>query len=159
MGLDAVVCCKCVESGRVRTPPDPAWGVVVEDNGSVECTSEDLEMQMEFDRWRMDEACEHEDCAIVDHYIGNATGVRLLRESLQGFSATLPIILDEVIYNGTHCGDWLDLPTVENLQHELCILADIHCSDKQDETILRNFESQMCELVHAALKEKNPILF
>jgi len=96
---------------------------------------------MAFDRWRMDEACEHEDCVFVDHYIGNATRVNLLRESLQDFSGTLPVILTEVLYSGTHCGDWLDIPTVKDLQHELYILADIHCLDKQDEARLRNFES------------------
>ena len=108
----------------------------------------------------MDEACEHEDCVLVDHYIGNATWVSRLRESLQELNVTLlPIIMNEVIYSGTHCCDWLDIPPVEGLQHELYILADIHCSDEQDEARLRNFESQMRELVHAALKEMRPILF
>lgn len=159
MGLDAVVCCNCVETGRVKVPPDPAWKIIVEDDGSIECSSEKLEMQMAFDRWRMDEACEHEDCVLVHHYIGNATRVKLLRDYLQDFNGTLPIILGEVLYNGTHCGDWLGIPTVENLQHELCTLANIQCSDKQDEARLRYFENQMRELMHAALKEKKPILF
>ena len=159
MGLDAVVCCNCFETGRLRVPPDPEWAVRVEEDGHLETSSESIDLQMAFDRWRMSEACDHEDCVLLHHYIGNCARVDNLRASLHAISGTLQIILKKVLYSGTHCGDWLDIPIVQSLQFELETIVVTHFSDARDEDRLRHFERQMRELAVTALSVAKPISF
>lgn len=159
MGLDAIVCCNCYETGNLKVAPDPSWGIIVEDDGHIEYSSNDIDMQIAFDKWRMYEACQHEDCILLHHYIGNIARIERLRASLIGSGKTLPIILNKIIYNATHCGDRLDIQTVQNLQSELNVLGDIHCIESQDEDRIRIFENQLRELVLAALEVTKPISF
>src|SRR5881409_3670831 len=52
VGLDAHVCCNCYERGRVRLPPPAGCNPTVSDDGSLLCGSDDLKVQIEFDRWQ-----------------------------------------------------------------------------------------------------------
>ena len=61
MGLDAHVCCDCFERGRLRSAPPPGCSLSVCADGSLLCGSDDLDVQIAFDRWQQSEACEHED--------------------------------------------------------------------------------------------------
>jgi hypothetical protein len=159
MGLDAFVFCNCFETGQIKVEPNPEWGVIVTDDGQIECSSHDLDAQQAFEEWRMNEACQHKDCILLGHSIGNISWVASLRASLDGISIALPIILDKVLYSGSHCGDWLDISTVQDLQQELDALRHIHLQQPQDEDQLRTFARQMQELVEAALAAGNPICF
>lgn len=159
MGLDASVYCNCFETGQIKIAPDPTWGVIVLDNGRLECSSDDPDVQQAFDQWLMNNACQHEDGTLISHYIGNATRVAILRSSLAGMSAALPIIVGKVLYSGTHCGDCLEISTVRGLQKELNILRGTHFQKPQDKALLRFFTNQMQELVNSALTVGKPIAF
>jgi hypothetical protein len=80
MGLDAVVYCDCFERGRLREPPPPGCNLSVSDDGSLLCGSEDLEVQLAFDQWQLERACEHELGVLLHHYIGNIALVAALRD-------------------------------------------------------------------------------
>ena len=85
MGLDAVVCCNCEENRNFKTAPNPEWEIYTDSNGYVECEIEDLKLQLEYDMWRMSKACEHEDCILIHHYLGNsARNVIELRNNPKG---------------------------------------------------------------------------
>jgi hypothetical protein len=71
MGLDAGVYCDCFERGRLRSPPPPGCTLSVDDRGLLLCGSDDLGTQIAFDRWQLDQACEHENGLLVQHRIGN----------------------------------------------------------------------------------------
>lgn len=159
MGLDAFVFCNCFETGQIKVEPNPEWGVIVADNGQIECSSHDSDAQQAFEEWRINEACQHEDGILIGHSIGNIFWVSKLRASLAGSSIALPIILDKVLYSGSHCCDCLDLSDVQDLQQELDELRHIHLQQPQDEDQLRTFARQMQELVEAALAVGNPICF
>src|SRR5436309_381829 len=79
MGLDAAVYCDCFERGRLQSPPPPGCTLAVAPDGSLLCGSDDLDVQLAFDRWRQSEACEHEDGYLVSHWIGNIALVASLR--------------------------------------------------------------------------------
>ena len=81
MGLDAAVYCDCFERGRLQSPPPPGCTLAVAPDGSLLCGSDDLDVQLAFDRWRQSEACEHEDGYLVSHWIGNIALVASLGTS------------------------------------------------------------------------------
>lgn len=159
MGLDATVYCDCFESGRLKElPPDPSL-VYVCDNGSLDCKSEDSEALSAFDEWLQTRACEHEDGALVSHRIGSATHVGLLRRELEKDSKEFPLLLEEVLYSGTHTGDYLSGKEILKLQKELKVLAEFAASSKDSQLFVGEFRAQMEELANAALSVKKPISF
>lgn len=105
MGLDAHVCCDCFERGRLLAAPPPGCTLSVTEDGSLLCGSDDLKVQIAFDRWRHSEACEHEDGYLVAHRIGNVALVSSLRRELGRWPERFPEVLSRVIYDGVHCGD------------------------------------------------------
>ena len=159
MGLDAKVFCNCFEFGLLKSPPLPEWGMHVVPEGHLDCADGlTLEQQTAFDIWSVS-ACEHEGGEALHHRIGNISGVAALREELSRAPEQFPLLLSKVLYNGTHAGDWLDVPTVEALQPELKHLSGLHAQDVDGEWFLRQFEQQMRELVACALNLRKPIVF
>ena len=159
MGLDAHVCCDCYERGRVRLSPPAGCEPTVTEDGSLLSGSDDLKLQIEFDKWQHCDACEHQDCYLVAHYIGNIALVAFLREELGRSPDRFPMILSRVVYNGIHCGDFIPAGELPQLVPEVEALESLHCADPQDEGFLRAFEKQMWELVTAALRVSKPIAF
>lgn len=159
MGLDAAVYCDCYESGRLLSPPRPEWRIKVMGDGSLDCPDDTLEVQMAFDLWLRDQACAHENGILLSHYIGNIDWVAWLRDRLSKTPTRFPMILSQVIHNGTHCGDFIPYPDVLRLRPELKELAATHCDDPGEDKVLREFESQLGELVEAASLVHKPIAF
>jgi hypothetical protein len=159
MGLDASVYCDCFETGRLREPPPPGWKVLVDDDGRLVCRNDDLEVLLAFDQWRFHRACQHEGGVLVQHYIGNMATVALLRNEIQRKAALFPIILNQVLYDGTHSGDFIAVGKVSALKPELLALSEFHCQESNKDVIVCEFERQMSELVDAALKVGKPISF
>src|SRR5438874_462618 len=108
MSLDAAVYCDCMERGRLRTLPHPDWRVYVDESGARFGRTDDLEVGLAFDRWDAD-ACEHEDGTLLHHWLGNIAGISLIRDTLSQFPERFSLILSKVVYNGTHCGDYLSV--------------------------------------------------
>ena len=121
MGLDAVVCCDCVEAGRLRIPHPSPRLLYIAKNGSPEIRSEDPDEVSRHDAW-MHTACKHEEMMIAGAYLGNATAIAFLQQALLekvGSPAReFPVLWKEVIYDGTHCGH-LTLNNVRRLDEEL----------------------------------------
>ncbi len=159
MGLDATVYCDCFEIGRLKElPPDPALAYVCA-NGSLDCRSEDSEVLSAFDEWLQESACEHGEGVLVSHGIGNATHVGLLRRELEKDAEKFPILLEKVLYSGTHTGDYLSGTEILKLQKELKTLATFVASGKDIQTFVDEFRMQMDELANAALTVGKPISF
>jgi hypothetical protein len=159
MGLDAHVSCDCFERGKLRSPPPPGCHLSVYKDGSLLCGSDELEVELAFDRWRHSEACEHEDGYLVAHRLGNMALIGALRAELGQWPKRFPVILSRVIYNGIHGGDFIPADEVPSLIPEVKALSAVHCTKPDMEQFMRDFELQMIELVTAALQVKKPLTF
>lgn len=159
MGLDATVYCNCFESGRLKEPPPNSSLVYVAPDGSLDCRSEDLDVLLAFDTWFRESACEHKDGVLQYHYIGNIGLVGLLREELKRESEKFPILLEKIVYSGSHTGDYLSLADVSDLQVELKALAGFVASNEKMQSYIEGFRLQMQELIRAALSVGKPISF
>lgn len=159
MGLDAVVYCDCFEKGRLRELPPPGCHLAIARDGSLSCGSEELEIQLAFDQWQVDRACEHELGVLLHKRIGNIALVSALREELERLPDRFPVILSRVLYNGTHCGDFLSLELVEQVSIELQRLLEFRCTDSTRSVFMQEFAAQMTELVDSALRIGKPIAF
>lgn len=159
MTLDAVVFCDCFERGRLLSPPPVGCRLSVAESGLLMCGSDDLNTQIAFDRWRFDQACAHENGALVKHDIGNIALVAELRAALQSEPDSFPMLLSRVLCNGTHCCDFIPAHEVPRLLPEVEALAGIHGTDSRREHSLREFESQLRKLVEASLAVGKPIMF
>ncbi|HTV48071.1 MAG TPA: hypothetical protein VMG59_06465 [Phycisphaerae bacterium] len=158
MGLDATVYCDCFEQGKLRTPPLPEWNMFVEEGGARSVRTGDLKKVLAFDQWNFN-ACEHER-GILRHYrIGNIATVDLIRMTLTKRSELFPIILSKIVYNGIHCGDFINIDQITLLKPELQALSGFHSDDALAEGWIRQFETQLYELVEAAFRVKKPIVF
>jgi hypothetical protein len=159
MGLDAVVYCNCYETGRHRIPPPSGIEIEVSPNGSIACVHETVDAAIALDAWTYQQACDHEDCVFLHHYIGNVARVAFLRETLERQADKFPTILSKVIYSGSHAGDYLTLRQVQEVQGELQRFPSVACDNKEDQHYLDNFRDQMAELVQCALELQKPIAF
>src|SRR5690606_2931247 len=156
----AKVYCNCYEQGRLREPPPAGVTLSFEEDGSVGATADDgsLESLMEFDTWYYTRAYEHEAGTLVSHFLGNIALIGLLRHELQRVAAKFPVLLTKVIYNGVHCGDFMPLAEIPDLQQEVGRLENFQCSSWEAEGYVAKFRDQMAELVTAALSVGKPIV-
>jgi hypothetical protein len=159
MGLDACVFCDCFERGVLRSPPLEEWRVYVERGGFLASATEDLDAQLAFDRWYEDSACVHPSGHLVSERIGNIALVSLLRGELEQEAERYPMLLNRVLYSGTHCGDCISADEVGGMLPEISALAQLHSPDPRHDTFLRDFEGQMRRLVEASLRVRKPLSF
>ena len=159
MGLDATVYCDCYETNRLKEPPPHPDLISVAPNGRLDCNSADLESLLAFDQWLLNHACEHENGVLLHHWIGNIDLVGLLREELEHEALRFHILLERVLFSGTHTGDYLSLEQVSGLQGELSEMNQFVCSDEKNRHYLERFRLQMAELSEAALSVGKPISF
>lgn len=158
MGLDAIVYCDCFERGRLRAVPRAEWGVHIYEDGGRYRSNNNIGENMAFIAWDL-EACEHEQGILLHHRLGNIAMIGLLRQVLKPHADRLPVIVNKIIYNGVHAGDFLTLDFVEQLGTEVEFLGQIHNKNSDDEKLLRHFELQLRELVECARKVGKPIVF
>jgi hypothetical protein len=122
-------------------------------------SSNTLEDDLEFDRWDRI-ACEHEWGVLLHHRIGHIANVALLRQVLANQpQESFPIILSKVIYNGTHCGDFIGVDQLILLKPELKAVASVRCDDALADELIRNFEKQLGQLVETGCRVRKPIAF
>jgi hypothetical protein len=159
MGLDAVVYCDCFEKGRLHGLPPPGCNLLVSLDGSLLCGSDDLEVQLAFDQWQLNRACEHELGVMLHHHIGNIALVAALRNELGRQAEQFPLLLSKVLYNGTHCGDHLTVEEVKQMRSEVQALRGLPCSDTEMAGFVGEFAVHMAELVDCALRVGKPLVF
>ena len=159
MGLDAHVCCDCFERGRLLSAPPRGCRLSLGPDGSLLCGSDNLGVEIAFDRWQQSEACDHKDGYLVWLHIGNVALVASLRKELGRWPERFPLILSRVVYNGIHGGDFIPAAEVLKVLTEVEGLAGVKCAEPNMRQFMRGFESQMRELVVAALWVGKPIVF
>ena len=158
MALDAFVRCTCIREGKAKPHPFPDR-LAFDESGEPMLTGDPTEEEWEaHDKW-MGESCEHEGCLLA-MFLGNITRVQNLRSFLRALQGNpgpkFPLLLEEVLYDGTHTGDWISakqspalLKEVNTVLHSSDILSD---SEKE-------FFNNMKELCEASIATGNPIMF
>lgn len=159
MGLDAGVYCDCFERGRLKCPPPAGCSLSVDVSGMLLCGSDDLEVQIAFDDWLEHRACEHEHGWFIQHHLGNIGQIARLRHALELAPKRFPLLLEKVIWSGSHCGDFVPAEEVHLLRPELRSLARFKCEDPDVAEDLKLFRMQMNELIRVAIKLGRPIAF
>src|SRR6185436_14322396 len=106
MGLDAFVHCNCFETRDLKEGPPYPDLISVNADGSLEFHSADLETLIALDEWLNHRACAHQSGILLHHRIGNVAMVGLLRTELAREPEKFPLILKQILYSGTHSGDY-----------------------------------------------------
>jgi hypothetical protein len=105
------------------------------------------------DRW-LEKSCRHGGVKLAIR-IGNMSYVEQLRESVRDFGANrFPILLQRVLYSGTHAGDSIPVRMVPKLQGELRVLKQRPATKE-----LLPFIKAMERLCGASIKTCKPIIF
>jgi hypothetical protein len=158
MGLDAHVRCACIRDGLAKSHPFPDRLTLDETAEPVLTGDPSEEDWLVHDRWFAD-SCEHSGYLLSER-LGNISMASHLREFLRPLEGhprpRFPILLEKVLYDGTHSGDWIPsertvdlLKEVETVLHSKDILAD---SEKE-------FFLSMKKLCRASIETGNPIVF
>jgi hypothetical protein len=158
MSLDAFVRCTCLRDGKAKPHPFPDR-LIYDDSGEPMLSGDPTDDEWEaHDQW-LTESCEHGGF-ILSLFLGNITRVKNLRGFLRALQGSpgpqFPILLENVLYDGTHTGDWIPieesrplLTEVNTVLHSSDILAD---SEKE-------FFNNMKLLCEASIETGNPIMF
>lgn len=161
MGLDATIYCDCFEKGRLRCAPPNGGKLRVDPDGSLcrpECSGR-IEDDIAFDRWLRDSTCAHPTGVLLHHRLGNIDSIALLRSALGRDARRFPILLGKVIYDGTHCGDFIPVSDLPALREEVGRLPALQNSRDDSSEFVAQFAVQMGELVETALTVQKPISF
>jgi hypothetical protein len=158
MSLDAFVRCTCIRDGKAKPHPFPDR-LTFNESGEPSLVGEPSEEEWEaHDHW-MAESCEHEGYLLC-MFLGNITRVGNLRSFLRHLQGSpgprFPVLLEKVLYDGTHTGDWLASDTSEKLLKEVEIV--LHSRDILAESEKEFFEN-MKQLCEASIATGNPIMF
>ena len=158
MSLDGFVRCTCIRDGKAKPHPFPDR-LTFDESNTPSLTGDPPDEELEaHDEWFAD-SCEHGGY-LLSLFLGNITRVKNLRGFLRGLQGKpgprFPILLEKVLYNGTHTGDWIPrdetpalLEEVDTVLHSRDILAS---SEKE-------FFENMKQLCDASIATGNPILF
>jgi hypothetical protein len=93
----------------------------------------------------------------TERQLGNMAEIIALREELTGLIGPESVILQKVVYSGTHCGDFLPPESIAALSFELNSISKTVGGSLSPE--LRRFVISLEELIRAAENEGNPIVF
>jgi hypothetical protein len=159
MGLDACVYCNCFETGKLKQQPPLTDRVYVTEDGGLNYRCDDLEQTMLFDRWLLESACEHRNGRLLLHYLGNMSLIAFVRDQLQRQAERFPILLEKVVYNGIHGGDWLAFEEVLQLEREVLQLDTFVVDDSTEQHWIDEFRDKLVELIDAAKSVRKPISF
>jgi hypothetical protein len=90
--------------------------------------------------------------------LGNLSDIGCLYEEI---SKLLPngtfLLLNKVLYSGSHSGDKIDLEELDQLEFEINLLKrQLHGSET---VLLKQFIQNVTELIQVARREGNPIVF
>jgi len=89
--------------------------------------------------------------------IGNAASVGWLREQINSrWNGDCDILLNKVLFSGSHSGDFINLKGAEAMRREI---DKIGVTQGQLPEALDEFLKQMRQLLDVADAEKNPIVF
>ncbi|MFI4935679.1 MAG: hypothetical protein ACHP7N_13735 [Caulobacterales bacterium] len=93
------------------------------------------------------------DDVVVDARLGNISMIGHLRERVARLLPPSSLLVEKVLYSGTHCGDALAADLMPRLKLELDILA------RDDDPYVRAFRQHMTMLADAATAQGTAITF
>jgi hypothetical protein len=103
----------------------------------------------------MDGGCPHKRGYLVFKHLGNVGSIAHVRAYIMPLVQThFPLLMEKVVYSGTHGGDWIPATEVPLLLKEVQFLKDA-TSDSN----VRQFAADMVEFCEASLATGNPIVF
>jgi hypothetical protein len=140
MGLDAAV---YRNSKHLKLGPDEREAQLDRETGEVYFENAELSR-----KYRSELRAAH-------HRLGNIDAISFLRSEVSRLLGPESLLIQKVLYSGTHCGDIISLDSIAPLWVEL---AGIESAANQS-TCLRDFVAAMQELIRAAADESNPIVF
>jgi len=112
-----------------------------------------LDLRLAHDKWHRN-SCAHSGY-LVDRRLGNISLVAYVREFLQSHSPNdFPLMLERVVYSGSHCGDWIALSDVPQLLAETRRLQGL-----TSDPLILEFANDVAALAEASLATGNPIVF
>jgi hypothetical protein len=155
MGLDAWVCCNCIKEGNAPPHPFPKLLKFDETGEPILKGDADIELKLwlKHDKWHRD-SCQHSGY-LVEKRLGNIATVAYVREFLENNSPpSFPLLLERVVYTGTHSGDWLAARDVPQLLAETQTLQGL-----TNDPLILEFANAMVELAEASKATGNPIVF
>ena len=158
MALDAFVYCDCFERDNLRCDPPRAMKLRVAPNGDVICDAPDESDWHAFTAWKLAKACLHQGMILVRHRLGSSAGIDQIRTELQKDALRFPILLEKVVYSGTHTCDWIPLNLLPQLTQELKNV-DPDPAHTPAADVVRLFKIQIAELIIAAQLARKPICF
>jgi hypothetical protein len=143
MGLDALV-----YKNKKHLPFDAEALGAAYDSETGEYYFEDAELEQKYPP---------ELCIAIAKPLGNIHAIARLRDELAGVLADDSVVHAKILYSGTHCGDWLALSVLNDLEAELFVIDQSLVGGKT--RLLDEFLANMRELIAAARREENPIVF
>jgi len=158
MGLDAYVRCRCIQDGLAKPHPFPEK-IFLDDAAEPSLKGNPSpEEWADHDRW-FAASCEHGGYLLSER-LGNIRMVAHIRELIHHLESNprprFPTLLEGVVYDGTHSGDWLPSAQAEDLLSEVHVV--LHSSDILSDTE-RNFFEALRRLCDASIETRNPIMF
>jgi hypothetical protein len=158
MALDAFVYCDCFERDNLRCDPPRGLKLRVSPNGDLLCEPPDDSAWHAFNAWKLAKACLHEGMILVRHRLGSPKAIEVIRTELQRDALRFPILLEKVVYSGTHTCDWLPLSCLPRLTQELKHVNPDPAHTPAADAV-RLFKIQIAELIIAAQLARKPICF
>lgn len=94
----------------------------------------------------------------ISYRVGNIDTVNFLKQKISNLirDFSFSIIIEKILYSGTHSGDKLDISELDDLKKEIIYLKRILNSK---DSSLEDFTENMLNLIKVAKKEENPIVF
>jgi len=126
MGLESWVYCNCIKEGKAPPHPFPEL-LAFDERGEATLKSQgeiSLELWLTHDKWYRN-SCSHSG-HLIEKRIGNIALVAHVRRFLEGNSPNeFSLLLERVVYDGVHSGDWIAARDVPQLMGETRKLQSI----------------------------------
>jgi hypothetical protein len=158
MALDAFVYCDCFEKHNLRCDPPAGIVVTIEPSGEPGCEAKDERSWSAFMAWKENKACLHQGMILLRHRLGTPDQIDRLRTELEKQKTSFPLLLNAILYSGTHTCDWIPISRMELLAEEVKRLAPEQ-ADKFVADALQLFKIRIAELIIAAQHTGKPICF
>jgi hypothetical protein len=158
MALDAFVYCDCFESNSLRCDPPAGLTLKPKPTGDLSCDASDEQEWSAFVLWKRSRACLHYEMILLRHRLGTVEQIDRLRVELEPQADCFPLLLQLVLYSGTHTCDWIPVQRLAELSIEISRLAPEKASSEVADA-LQLLKIRMAELIIAAQPTKKPICF
>jgi len=155
MGLDAFVCCNCIKEGKAPAHSFPEL-LAIDKTGEAILRKEgeiSLNLWLVHDKWCR-KSCAHSGY-LISKRLGNIAAVAHVREFLERNSShDFPLLIERVVYDGTHCGDCISASDAPQLLAETQRLRGL-----TSDPLILQFTSDVTELAEASISTGNPVVF